>query len=403
MSKPSIYKGVVNLEQLFASLDSIYDEIVDIRRHLHRHPELSFEEVETPKFIANFHNDLGHEVRTGVGGNGVVASLKGDLDGPTVALRADFDALPIQEETGLPFQSVNEGVMHACGHDGHTATLLGVAKVLNQMKDGLKGNIVFIHQHAEELPPGGAKPMIDDGCLEGVDVIFGTHLQAQTPFREINYRMDALQAAADKFEITIKGKGGHGAMPQDTKDSILIASQLVDNLQQIVSRRVNPLDSAVLSVCNFEAAGPYNVIANSAKLSGTVRTLKEDVRDHMDREIRRVVEGTCHLSDADFEYEYKRGYPVLVNHREETEFVRDIAKTVPGVNEVKEIDPIMGGEDYAYYLQEVKGTYFFTGAQPDGVEDPYPHHHPKFDINEESLLIAAKILAKATVEYMENN
>ncbi|KKK35001.1 peptidase M20 [Salinicoccus sediminis] len=391
------------MQQLFSSLDTIYDEIVDIRRHLHKHPELSFEEVETPKFIADFHNDLGHEVKTGVGGNGVVAYLKGGLDGPTVALRADFDALPIQEDTGLPFQSVNEGVMHACGHDGHTATLLGVAKVLNRMKGELKGNVVFIHQHAEELPPGGAKAMIEDGCLDGVDVIFGTHLQAQTPFREINYRTDALQAAADKFEITIKGKGGHGAMPQDTKDSILIASQLVDNLQQIVSRRVNPLDSAVLSVCNFEAAGPYNVIANSAKLSGTVRTLKEDVREHMDREIRRVVEGTCHLSDADFEYEYKKGYPVLVNHKEETEFVRDVAKTVPGVNEVKEIDPIMGGEDYAYYLQEVKGTYFFTGAQPDGVEDPFPHHHPKFDINEESLLIAAKILAKSTVEYMENN
>src|SRR5699024_713376 len=167
---------------------------------------------------------------------------------------------------------------------------------------------------------------------------------------------------------------GHGAMPQDTKDSILIASQLVDNLQQIVSRRVNPLDSAVLSVCNFEAAGPYNVIANSAKLSGTVRTLKEDVRDHMDREIRRVVEGTCHLSDADFEYEYKRGYPVLVNHREETEFVRDIAKTVTGVNEVNELGPLMGFEDYAFYLQEVIGTYFFPCAQPDGVEDPYLHH-----------------------------
>lgn len=391
------------MENLFSSLDAVYDEIVDIRRHLHKHPELSFEEVETPKYIANYHNDLGREVKTGVGGNGVVAYLKGDLDGPTVALRADFDALPIQEETGLEFQSIHDGVMHACGHDGHTATLLGVAKVLNQMKSELKGTVVFIHQHAEELPPGGAKSMIEDDCLRGVDVIFGTHLQAQTPLHEINYRSDALQAPADKFEITIKGKGGHGAMPQDTKDSILIASQLVNNLQQIVSRRVDPLDSAVLSVCNFEAAGPYNMIANSAKLSGTVRTLKEDVREHMDREIRRVVEGTCHLSAADFEYEYKKGYPVLINHKEETEFVRDIAKTVPGVDEVKEIEPIMGGEDYAYYLQEVKGTYFFPCAQPEGTDDPFPHHHLKFDINEESLLIAAKILAKATVEYMENN
>lgn len=391
------------MEKLFSSLDAIYDEIVRIRRHLHKHPELSFEEVETPQYIADFHQNLGHEVKTGVGGNGVVAYLKGSSDGPTVALRADFDALPIQEETGLDFQSVNEGVMHACGHDGHTATLLGVAKVLNQMKEELKGTIVFIHQHAEELPPGGAEPMIEDGALEGVDVIFGTHLQAQTPLHEINYRTDALQASADRFEIKILGKGGHGAMPQDTKDSILIASQLVDNLQQIVSRRVSPLDSAVLSVCSFEAKGPYNVIANSAKLEGTVRTLNEETRSFMEKEIKRVVEGTTHLSNSDFEYEYHRGYPVLVNHKKETEFVMEIAETVPGVDEIKEIDPIMGGEDYSYYLQKVKGTYFFTGAEPKNSSDPYPHHHPEFDIDEEALLIAAKILAKSTVEYLENN
>ncbi|WP_020007690.1 M20 family metallopeptidase [Salinicoccus albus] len=391
------------MEKLFSDLDAIYDEIVEIRRHLHKHPELSFEEVETPAYIADFHQKLGHQVQTGVGGNGVVAYLKGELDGPVVALRADFDALPIQEETGLDFQSVNDGVMHACGHDGHTATLLGVAKALNQMKNNLKGTVVFIHQHAEELPPGGAKSMIKDGCLKGVDVIFGTHLQAQTPLHEINYRTDALQASADAFEIIIKGKGGHGAMPQHTKDSILIASQLVDNLQQIVSRRVDPLDSAVLSVCSFEAKGPYNVIANSAKLTGTVRTLNEETRSFMEDEIKRIVEGTTHLSNSDFEYTYDKGYPVLVNHKEETEFVMRMAETVPGVDEIKEIDPIMGGEDYSYYLQEVKGTYFFTGASPKNLVDPYPHHHPEFDIDEEALLIAAKILAKATVEYMETH
>ena len=391
------------MDNLFTTLDSLNEEIISIRRHLHKHPELSFEEVETPKYIADFHEQLGHEVKTGVGGNGVLAYLKGNHEGPTVALRADFDALPIHEETNLEFQSVNDGVMHACGHDGHTATLLGVAKALNKHKDELHGTVVFIHQHAEELPPGGAKPMIEDGALEGVDVIFGTHLQAQMPLYEINYRTDELQASSDSFEVTIFGKGGHGAMPQDTKDSILIASQLVDNFQQIVSRRVNPLQSAVLSVCSFEAIGPYNVIANTAKIKGTVRTLNEETRELMEQEMQRVIEGTCHLSGADFEFKYDRGYPVLINHKEETEFVMEVAETVPEVQEIKETEPIMGGEDYSYYLQEVKGTYFFTGAQPEGTKNPYPHHHPKFDIDEKSLVIAAKILAKSTMEYMSKN
>lgn len=391
------------MDSLFTTLDSLNEEIILIRRHLHKYPELSFEEIETPKYIAEFHKKLGHEVKAGVGGNGVLAYLKGAHDGPTVALRADFDALPIHEETDLEFQSVNAGVMHACGHDGHTATLLGVAKALNKHKDELHGNVVFIHQHAEELPPGGAKPMIEDGALEGVDVIFGTHLQAQMPLYEINYRTDELQASSDSFEVTILGKGGHGAMPQDTKDSILIASQLVDNFQQIVSRRVNPLQSAVLSVCSFEAIGPYNVIANTAKIKGTVRTLNEQTRELMEKEMQRVIEGTCHLSGADFEFKYERGYPVLINHKEETEFVMNVAETVPEVKEIKETEPIMGGEDYSYYLQEVKGTYFFTGAQPEGVEDPYPHHHPKFDIDEKSFIVAAKILAKSTMEYMSKN
>lgn len=391
------------MDNLFTTLDSLNEEIISIRRHLHKHPELSFEEVETPKYIADFHEQLGHEVKTGVGGNGVLAYLKGNHEGPTVALRADFDALPIHEETDLEFQSVNDGVMHACGHDGHTATLLGVAKALNKHKDELHGTVVFIHQHAEELPPGGAKPMIEDGALHGVDVIFGTHLQAQMPLYEINYRTDELQASSDSFEVTIFGKGGHGAMPQDTKDSILIASQLVDNFQQIVSRRVNPLQSAVLSVCSFEAIGPYNVIANTAKIKGTVRTLNEETRELMEQEMQRVIEGTCHLSGADFEFKYDRGYPVLINHKEETEFVMEVAETVPEVQEIKETEPIMGGEDYSYYLQEVKGTYFFTGAQPEGTKNPYPHHHPKFDIDEKSLVIAAKILAKSTMEYMSKN
>ncbi|WP_285871505.1 MULTISPECIES: M20 family metallopeptidase [Metabacillus] len=391
------------MEKFYRLLDDVNEEMIDIRRHLHQHPELSFEEVETPKFIANYHEKLGHEVRTNVGGRGVVATLKGGKPGPTVALRADFDALPIQEENEFSYKSKVDGVMHACGHDGHTAALLGLAKVLNQMKNELEGNIVFIHQHAEELPPGGAIAMIEDGCLDGVDVIFGTHLWATVPLGEIGYRVGPFMAAPDRFDIKIQGYGGHGSQPELTKDSIVIGGQLINNLQQIVSRRVSPLDSAVVSVCSFEAKNPYNIIADSASLTGTVRTFKEDVREFIEKEIERVVKGTCLVTDADYSYTYSKGYPATVNHKEETEFLAKVAEMAPNVESVKEHELIMGGEDFAYYLQHVKGTFFMTGAQIAGREKTYPHHHPKFDFDEKALLIAAQVLGNATLQYMKEN
>lgn len=387
---------------LYKNLDDTYEGIVAMRRHLHQHPELSFQEVKTPEYIAAFHEKLGHRVRTNVGGNGVVAYLEGASPGPTVALRADFDALPIQEETGLPFQSENPGVMHACGHDGHTATLLGLAKVLNGIKEELTGTVVFIHQHAEEVIPGGAKSMIEDGCLDGVDVIFGTHLQAQVPLGEIRHRVGPLQAAADFFDIHIQGKGGHGASPHQTKDSILIGSQLVNNLQQIVSRRVDPLDLAVVSIGSFEAKNANNVIADTALLKGTVRTFDKKVQDLIEHEMQTIVASTCALSGAEGVLNYQRGYPALVNHAEETAFVAELAKEVPGVKEVTESPKIMGGEDFSYYLQHVKGTFFFTGAEVTD-KQTYPHHHPKFDIDERGLLIAAKVLGTAVLDYMAEN
>ncbi|MDQ0430190.1 amidohydrolase [Planomicrobium stackebrandtii] len=391
------------MNQLFEKLDELYEEIVDIRRYLHEYPELSFEEVETAKYIALFHEKLGHEVRTNVGGNGVLAYLKGGKPGPTIALRADFDALPIQEQTDVPYKSKNEGVMHACGHDGHTASLLGLAKALNSMQADIEGTIVFLHQHAEELPPGGANAMIEDGCLEGVDVIFGTHLQAQMPLGEIGYRSGPLQAAPDRFDIKILGKGGHGASPHDTKDSIVIGGQLINNLQQIVSRRIDPLESAVVSICSFEAKNPYNVIADTAEMVGTVRTFKEDIRNFIEEEINRIIKGTCLVSGADYEYTYTRGYPTTVNHEEETKFVAALAPSVPGVENVRETEPIMGGEDFSYYLQHKKGTFFFTGAKSPEDSEAYPHHHPKFNIDERALLIAAKVLGAAALSYTKKD
>lgn len=388
------------MEKLYASLDEIYNEIVTIRRHLHENPELSFQETNTARFIAEYQEKLGHEVKRNVGGNGVVAYLKGDKPGPTVALRADFDALPIKEETEVPFRSKNDGVMHACGHDGHTAALLGLAKVLSGMKAELEGTVVFIHQHAEEVVPGGAISMIEDGCLDDVDVIFGVHLQAQTPVGEVNYRVGALHAAADFFEINIQGKGGHGAYPHQTKDSIVIGSQLVGNLQDIISRKIDPLEPAVISVGTFEAINANNVIADTALLKGTVRTYSDEVRNYIEKEIENVVSSTCQLYHAEGKLDYHRGYPALITHETETNFVAELAKDIPEVELVQETEPSMGGEDYAYYLEKVKGTFMFVGAEHPDAKESYPHHHPKFDIDEKALLISAKLLGKATLEYM---
>jgi amidohydrolase len=391
------------VKQLFKKLADHYEEMVEIRRYLHQYPELSFQEVETPKYIAEYHRKLGHEVRTEVGGRGIVAVLSGEKPGKTVALRADFDALPIQEATDVPYKSKVDGVMHACGHDGHTATLLVLAKVLNSMKSELEGKIVFIHQHAEELAPGGAIAMIEDGCLDGVDVIFGTHLWATDSYGTVSYRSGHFMAAADRFEITVNGKGGHGAEPHLTKDAVVIGSQLVTNLQQIIARRVNPLDSAVVTIASFEAKNAFNVIANSAVLTGTVRTFKEEVRDKVELEIERIVKGTCLAGDADYHYEYKRGYPAVVNHEEETEFLEEVANLVPGVENVSEREPMMGGEDFSYYLQHVKGTFFFTGAKHPDWEESYPHHHPKFNIDERAMLLAAKTLGAAGLTFLQKN
>ncbi|QNF28293.1 M20 family metallopeptidase [Metabacillus elymi] len=387
------------LDHLWSSLDIHFPEMVEIRRFLHMHPEVSFKEVNTARYIEEYYKKLGVEVRSNVGGNGVVATIKGDLPGPTVALRADFDALPIQDEKEVEYKSTVSGVMHACGHDGHTATLLVLAKVLFSNRHLLNGNIVLIHQHAEEYAPGGANSMIKAGCLDGVDVIFGTHLWASEPVGKIQYRVGPFMAAADRFEINILGQGGHGAQPHKTKDAILIGSQVVTNLQQIVSRKVDPIHSAVVTVGSFVAENAFNIIANSATLVGTVRTFDEAVRLQIEQEIEHVVKGTCLMNGAQYNYQFTRGYPAVVNHPVETAFLKNVAEEVPGVYEVEESPLQMGGEDFAYYLQHVKGTFFFTGAMPANKDNAYPHHHPKFDIDEKALLIAAKTLCKATIQY----
>ncbi|WP_096188228.1 amidohydrolase [Evansella halocellulosilytica] len=385
------------IEQIEEKLSQSYEEMVQIRRYLHQHPELSFKEVKTPKYIGEYHKKLGLDVREDVGGRGVVATLKGGKQGPTVALRADFDALPIQDEKDVPYKSTVPGVMHACGHDGHTALLLVLAKVLKEHQADLEGNVVFIHQHAEELAPGGAIAMIEDGCLNGVDVIFGTHLWATEPLGKIQYNEHALMAAADRFEVFIQGKGGHGAQPHDTKDSILLGSQLIQAFQQIVSRRTDPLDSVVVSVGSFEAVNAFNVIADTAKIVGTVRTFNEETQRRVQTEMNRIIDGIAVSFGAEVNFHFYKGYPALINHKEEARFVEQVTSEIPEIFQVEHSKPQMGGEDFSYYLQHVKGAFFFTGAKNPEWTHSYPHHHPRFDIDERSMLYAAKALGRLTL------
>ncbi|MFC7784832.1 MULTISPECIES: M20 family metallopeptidase [unclassified Rossellomorea] len=391
------------LNELYQKLEERWIEMVEIRRYLHQHPELSFQEKNTAAYIADYYKSIGVPVKEQVGGNGVVARIEGALPGKTVALRADFDALPIQDEKDVEYRSTVPGVMHACGHDGHTATLLVLGKTLHEMRSKLSGTVVLIHQHAEEYAPGGAKPMIEAGCLDGVDVIFGTHLWSSEPLGKVLYRTGPIMAAADRFEIVIKGSGGHGAQPHKTKDSIVIGAQVVSELQQIVSRRVNPIESAVVTIGSFMAENAFNVIADSAKLIGTVRTFNPEVRDFIEEEIEQILKGACLSARCEYEYVYERGYPAVVNHAEETDLLIQSVDTVDEVHVVEEIEMQMGGEDFSHYLEHVKGTFFFTGAKPENVEVAFPHHHPKFDINEKALLIAAKSLASAVIQYQQRH
>ncbi|MGM0753357.1 MAG: M20 family metallopeptidase [Bacillota bacterium] len=391
------------LNELYQKLEERWIEMVEIRRFLHQHPELSFQEKNTAAYIAEYYKSIGVTVKEHVGGNGVVARIEGALPGKTVALRADFDALPIQDEKDVEYRSTVPGVMHACGHDGHTATLLVLGKTLHEMRSKLYGTVVLIHQHAEEYAPGGAKPMIEAGCLDGVDVIFGTHLWSSEPLGKVLYRTGPIMAAADRFEIVIKGSGGHGAQPHKTKDSIVIGAQVVSELQQIVSRRVNPIDPAVVTIGSFMADNAFNVIADSAKLIGTVRTFNPEVRDFIEEEIEQILKGACLSARCEYKYVYERGYPAVVNHAEETDLLIQSVDKVDEVHRVEEIEMQMGGEDFSHYLEHVKGTFFFTGAKPENVEVAFPHHHPKFDINEKALLIAAKSLASATIEYQRRH
>jgi amidohydrolase len=381
-------------------LKELYPEMIEWRRYLHRHPELSYQEERTSAYIADKLKEFGIAVKRNVGGFGVVGDLDGHIPGPRVALRADMDALPIQDEKGCGYSSEVPGIMHACGHDGHMAALLGAARVLSESRNEWAGSVRFIFQPAEEVSPGGAAPMIRAGVLDGVDAVYGIHLWTPFPVGSVCTRSGPLMAAADEFSLEIIGKGGHGGLPHDTVDSLMVSAHLVVNLQSIVSRNLNPVEPAVISVGTFHAGTGFNVIAERTRLSGTVRTFNDSLRNLAQDRIAKVVADTCSMFDASYKLDYKLGYPPVVNHPGEAERVKRVSSSLFGSEAVKESPLIMAGEDFSYYLEKVPGCFVFVGAGNPQAGIEAPHHHPRFDIDEHSILQAAELLVGLAVDRL---
>jgi amidohydrolase len=376
------------METLTLDLKDVATQVVLDRRRLHQHPELGFQEHETAAFVAERLRAHGLRVQTGIAGTGVIGTLRGGKPGKTVLLRADMDALPIEEANDVPYRSTVPGVMHACGHDGHTAILLAAARVLAERRDGLAGTIKFVFQPCEERPPGGAKPMIEGGVLEDprVDAVFGLHLAQELPAGTVAARPGPVMAAADMFRLEIRGKGGHAAYPHECVDAALVAAQVLVALHAIVAREVKPIEPAVITVGQIAAGSAPNVIPDTALLRGTVRTFDKKLREQLARRVEEVAVGVSRAMRADCTCTYEWGYPAVVNEPTMTALVLDVAKQVVGADRIAAREPSMGGEDFAYFLEERPGCFFNVGTRNEARGLIWGHHHPRFDIDDEAAL-----------------
>ncbi|WP_277601320.1 M20 family metallopeptidase [Brevibacillus marinus] len=384
-------------DQINALLEAVEADVIRWRRYFHQYPELSFQERKTAQYVYETLQSFGHLEISRPTETSVVARLIGRQPGKVLALRADMDALPIAEENPFPFASQNPGVMHACGHDGHTAMLLGAAKILVQLKDRLKGEVRFIFQHAEEQHPGGAQELVKAGVIEGVDEIIGIHLQSLIPVGKIVISTGPVTANSDRFDITIQGKGGHASQPHETIDPIVVGSQVVTNLQQIVSRGCDPFAQLVVSVTQFHGGSAYNVIPDTVTLKGSVRSLSAEVREHARQSIEQIVQGVAAAHRATYTFDYRMGYSSVVNHPEVTEKLRQIAGEVFGQSALHTMPPSMGGEDFSAFSQKVPACYVWLGAGNQAKGIVYPHHHPRFNIDEDSLIMGVKLFVHAAV------
>ncbi|WP_391202385.1 amidohydrolase [Psychrobacillus sp. L4] len=380
--------------------EKVKNDVVKWRRYFHQHPELSYEEINTSQFVYDTLKSFGSIEVTRPTKTSVMGRLIGSSPGKVLAMRGDMDALPITEATDLPFASENPGIMHACGHDGHTAMLLGAAKILVQRKDKIKGEVRFIFQHAEELFPGGAQEMVKAGVLDGVDKIIGLHLFTMIPTGKIVIPYGPFTANSDIFDIKIVGKGGHSSQPQETIDPISIGAQVVNNIQHIIARNIDPLDQAVVSITEFNGGTAKNIIPDSVKIGGGVRSFSKEVRVNISKRIEEVVKGITTAHQATYEYEYEFGYGSVFNNHEVTEEIEKLIEEKFDSNTIMETPPFMGGEDFSAFSQKVPGCFIGIGAAIDKEELNFPHHHPRFDIDERSLEIGLKLLIEAPFKLL---
>jgi amidohydrolase len=392
----------IDFSQIRPEISKLQFSLVEWRRRLHQKPEIAFEEQVTSEFIQQKLQEWNIPYQGGIAKTGVVAVIESDRPGKVLAIRADMDALPIQEANEVSYKSQHEGKMHACGHDGHTAIALGTAHYLQQYRDRWQGTVKIIFQPAEE-GPGGAKPMIEAGVLRNpdVDAIIGLHLWNNLPLGTVGVRPGALMAAVECFRASILGKGGHGAMPDQTVDSIVVASQIVNALQTIVSRNVKPLDAAVVTVGEFQAGTALNVIADTAKLSGTIRYFNPELESLIRERLEAIIAGVCQMHGAEYELTHWQLYPPTVNDRAIAELVRSVAMEVveTPVGVVPECQT-MGGEDMSFFLNEVPGCYFFLGSANREKKLAYPHHHPRFDFDETALGMGVEMFVRCVEKFL---
>ncbi len=387
----------LNLNQL---ADEMKDQVIQWRRYLHENPELSFHEEKTAQFVYETLESFGHLELSRPTKTSVMARLVGTEPGKTLAIRADMDALPIEEENDFDFASKTPGVMHACGHDGHTAMLLGTAKILSGLKEQIKGEVRFFFQHAEELFPGGAEEMVQAGVMDGVDLVIGTHLWAPIEIGKVGVVYGPMMAAPDTFWVTITGRGGHAALPHQTIDSIAVAAQVVTNLQHIVSRNTDPLDNLVVSVTQFLGGTTHNVIPGSVQLCGTVRSFDAKLRESMPATMERIIKGVTEAHGATYDLKYEFGYRPVINDVEVTKVIEETVREVFGEETLDMMKPNMGGEDFSAYLQKAPGAYFYVGAGNKEKGITYPHHHARFTVDEDAFDTGVKTFLHATFKFL---
>jgi len=389
-------------EAIQAEIDRMFERIVKIRHDIHQNPELSGEEEETRLLIRSILEAEGIPFRTFKEHYGVVAQIVKDPALPTVAIRGDMDALPMPENSPKPYASKKEGIMHACGHDAHTAIALGCALALNRYKEELPGNVRIIFQPSEEVLSGGSSQMIESGALEGVSAIFGLHVYPYLRTGQIGYKYGVMMASADTFGFDIYGKTAHGARPHEGIDAVLVSAMVIDSLNHIVSRRIDPIHPAVISMGKIEGGKAPNIICDFVTVSGTVRTVNESVRKKIPEMMETTIRGICEAMDAKYHFRYEFGPPELKNNDAMVDIVKAAAEEVVGREGLVDlVDPVMGGEDFSRYLQVVPGAFFRLGVCNEAKGTCVPQHNTRFDVDDDSLAIGMKILALSALKALE--